>query len=68
MNVVHRDLKPENFLFGQPGRRQLKAIDFGLSSFFKEGVPLKDMVGSPFYMAPEVSCTAFTWLLEQVVS
>lgn len=26
----------------------------GLSSFFREGVPLTDLVGSPFYMAPEV--------------
>jgi calcium-dependent protein kinase len=54
MNVVHRDLKPENFLFKEQGRHQLKAIDFGLSSFFQENKALKDLVGSPFYMAPEV--------------
>ena len=54
MNVVHRDLKPENFLFKEQGRHQLKAIDFGLSSFFLENKALQDLVGSPFYMAPEV--------------
>lgn len=54
MNVVHRDLKPENFLFKEAGRRHLKAIDFGLSAFYKEGQVMKDLVGSPFYMAPEV--------------
>ncbi|GBF97666.1 calcium-dependent kinase [Raphidocelis subcapitata] len=50
MNVVHRDLKPENFLFREPGRRHIKAIDFGLSTFFQEGQVLRDLVGSPFYI------------------
>ncbi|KAF8059360.1 CPK17 [Scenedesmus sp. PABB004] len=54
MNVVHRDLKPENFLFKDAGKHTLKAIDFGLSAFFVEGSVLHDLVGSPFYMAPEV--------------
>uniref|UniRef100_A0A383VCA4 non-specific serine/threonine protein kinase n=1 Tax=Tetradesmus obliquus TaxID=3088 RepID=A0A383VCA4_TETOB len=54
MNVVHRDLKPENFLFKDTGKRTLKAIDFGLSTFYTEGSVLRDLVGSPFYMAPEV--------------
>eukprot|EP00878_Enallax_costatus_P023678 GHUV01025209.1.p1 GENE.GHUV01025209.1~~GHUV01025209.1.p1 ORF type:complete len:323 (+),score=102.03 GHUV01025209.1:57-971(+) len=54
MNVVHRDLKPENFLFKDANKRTLKAIDFGLSTFYTEGSVLRDLVGSPFYMAPEV--------------
>lgn len=33
----------------------LKAIDFGLSTFYVEGAVLHDLVGSPYYMAPEVS-------------
>ncbi|XP_024443541.1 calcium-dependent protein kinase 32 isoform X2 [Populus trichocarpa] len=34
--VMHRDLKPENFLFGNKKENApLKAIDFGLSVFFK---------------------------------
>ena len=36
--VIHRDLKPENFLFSNESETaQLKAIDFGLSIFFKPG-------------------------------
>ncbi|KAK4382290.1 Calcium-dependent protein kinase [Sesamum angolense] len=32
----------------------LKAIDFGLSIFFKPGERFDEIVGSPYYMAPEV--------------
>jgi serine/threonine protein kinase len=36
--VMHRDLKPENFLFVNKSEESpLKAIDFGLSVFFKPG-------------------------------
>lgn len=38
LGVMHRDLKPENFLFMNPEEDSLlKAIDFGLSIFFKPG-------------------------------
>lgn len=37
--VIHRDLKPENFLFANKKENSpLKAIDFGLSIFFKPGM------------------------------
>ncbi|KAM7524527.1 hypothetical protein LguiA_014429 [Lonicera macranthoides] len=53
--VMHRDLKPENFLFGNKKETApLKAIDFGLSVFFKPGEKFNEIVGSPYYMAPEV--------------
>ncbi|KAK7345058.1 hypothetical protein VNO77_15443 [Canavalia gladiata] len=53
--VMHRDLKPENFLFGNKKETApLKAIDFGLSVFFKPGEKFDEIVGSPYYMAPEV--------------
>lgn len=52
LGVMHRDLKPENFLFDSNG--QLKAIDFGLSVFYKPGEYFCDVVGSPYYVAPEV--------------
>ncbi|XP_010542759.1 PREDICTED: calcium-dependent protein kinase 24-like [Tarenaya hassleriana] len=53
--VIHRDLKPENFLFANGSESaQLKAIDFGLSIFFKPGQVFGEIVGSPYYMAPEV--------------
>ena len=39
--VMHRDLKPENFLYaGKSEDAQLKAIDFGLSVFFRPGLSL----------------------------
>ena len=39
--VMHRDLKPENFLFANKKETSpLKAIDFGLSVFFKPGISL----------------------------
>ncbi|CAL9776695.1 unnamed protein product [Musa acuminata subsp. burmannicoides] len=53
--VIHRDLKPENFLFASKKENSpLKAIDFGLSIFFKPGESFSEIVGSPYYMAPEV--------------
>eukprot|EP00268_Persea_americana_P015292 TRINITY_DN1698_c0_g2_i4.p1 TRINITY_DN1698_c0_g2~~TRINITY_DN1698_c0_g2_i4.p1 ORF type:complete len:531 (+),score=93.01 TRINITY_DN1698_c0_g2_i4:954-2546(+) len=53
--VIHRDLKPENFLFANKKESSpLKAIDFGLSVFFKPGERFTEIVGSPYYMAPEV--------------
>ena len=55
MGVIHRDLKPENFLLLSKGDdAPLKATDFGLSVFFKEGEVFRDIVGSAYYIAPEV--------------
>ncbi|KAF5180571.1 Calcium-dependent protein kinase [Thalictrum thalictroides] len=53
--LVHRDLKPENFLFkSTKDDSPLKATDFGLSDFIKPGRKFKDIVGSAYYVAPEV--------------
>ncbi|KAK9270981.1 hypothetical protein L1049_026569 [Liquidambar formosana] len=55
MGVMHRDLKPENFLFvSKDENAQLKATDFGLSVFIEEGKMYRDLVGSAYYVAPEV--------------
>nr|XP_043627075.1 calcium-dependent protein kinase 26 [Erigeron canadensis] len=55
LGVMHRDLKPENFLLvNRDDDFSLKAIDFGLSVFFKPGQIFTDVVGSPYYVAPEV--------------
>uniref|UniRef100_A0A7N0UYL2 non-specific serine/threonine protein kinase n=1 Tax=Kalanchoe fedtschenkoi TaxID=63787 RepID=A0A7N0UYL2_KALFE len=55
LGVMHRDLKPENFLFvNHEEESPLKTIDFGLSVFFKPGEQFTDVVGSPYYVAPEV--------------
>ncbi|KAJ6729635.1 SERINE/THREONINE-PROTEIN KINASE [Salix viminalis] len=53
--VVHRDLKPENFLFTSGSEdADMKLIDFGLSDFIKPDDRLNDIVGSAYYVAPEV--------------
>ncbi|QCD79735.1 calcium-dependent protein kinase 2-like [Vigna unguiculata] len=55
MGVLHRDLKPENFLLStKDDDATLKATDFGLSVFIEEGKVYHDMVGSAYYVAPEV--------------
>ncbi|MBA0728157.1 hypothetical protein Golax_001081 [Gossypium laxum] len=55
MGVMHRDLKPENFLLASKGENALlKATDFGLSVFIEEGKVYQDIVGSAYYVAPEV--------------
>ncbi|MBA0679108.1 hypothetical protein Goari_010903 [Gossypium aridum] len=55
MGVFHRDLKPENFLLlNKEENSPLKATDFGLSLFYKPGDVFKDIVGSAYYIAPEV--------------
>ncbi|CAJ1942365.1 unnamed protein product [Sphenostylis stenocarpa] len=53
--LVHRDMKPENFLFKSTEEDSpLKATDFGLSDFIKPGKKFNDIVGSAYYVAPEV--------------
>ncbi|KAI8030030.1 CDPK-related kinase 4 [Camellia lanceoleosa] len=53
--VVHRDLKPENFLFTTRDEdAPMKVIDFGLSDYVRPDQRLNDIVGSAFYVAPEV--------------
>ncbi|XP_020583121.1 CDPK-related kinase 3-like isoform X3 [Phalaenopsis equestris] len=53
--VVHRDLKPENFLFStREENAPMKMIDFGLSDFIRPDEKLNDIVGSAYYVAPEV--------------
>lgn len=55
MGVMHRDLKPENFLLSSKDENaMLKATDFGLSVFLEEGKVYRDIVGSAYYVAPEV--------------
>mmetsp|Transcript_19888 Transcript_19888/g.64727 ORF Transcript_19888/g.64727 Transcript_19888/m.64727 type:complete len:514 (-) Transcript_19888:65-1606(-) len=55
MGVIHRDLKPENFLLSDStDNATLKATDFGLSVYFRPGQAFHEMVGSAYYVAPEV--------------
>ena len=55
MDVMHRDLKPENFVLKSKAKDSpICAIDFGLSTFFLPDQEFTELVGSPYYVAPEV--------------
>ncbi|PSC70004.1 calcium-dependent kinase [Micractinium conductrix] len=55
LGVMHRDIKPENFLLtDQTDAADLKACDFGLSDFFKPEQRFSALIGSAYYVAPEV--------------
>jgi calcium-dependent protein kinase len=49
--IAHRDIKPENIMLNQEGHVTL--IDFGLSKCINVKA-MKSIVGSPYYVAPEV--------------
>ncbi len=55
--IVHRDLKPSNlFLVGEPPRRTVKVLDFGISKAGPQDDGLTatgEILGSPRFMAPE---------------
>ena len=68
--VVHRDLKPENIMFESPNNDMnyneydeeensenylnIKICDFGLSALKNSTDKLHTILGTPYYMAPEV--------------
>jgi calcium-dependent protein kinase len=53
--IVHRDLKAENLLFeNERSDANMKLIDFGVSCEYFKGKKLKETLGTPYYIAPEV--------------
>ena len=61
-NIVHRDLKLENILISEIEKDKVtnekyfwvKIIDFGTAKIFKKNKSEKAVVGSSYYIAPEV--------------
>ena len=61
-HICHRDLKLENWVLesGKDVWSPLKLIDFGLSTHFTPGQRLSRVVGSSYYVAPEVLKKSYT--------
>ena len=61
-NILHRDIKPENILIAKKEKDLntdeeyfwIKIIDFGTAKIFEKGEVEKKIVGSAYYIAPEV--------------
>ena len=57
MKIIHRDLKPENILIVDRDKNhypRIKICDFGTSKMFEKGAVQRKLVGSSYYIAPEV--------------
>ncbi len=53
--ITHRDLKPENILFdSMKDDAEIKLIDFGLSRKYDKEQKMHSILGTPYYVAPEV--------------
>ncbi|KAM5274567.1 serine/threonine-protein kinase 17A [Ctenodactylus gundi] len=54
-NVVHLDLKPQNILLtSECPLGDIKIVDFGLSRVMKNSEELREIMGTPEYVAPEI--------------
>nr|BAE02277.1 unnamed protein product [Macaca fascicularis] len=54
-DVVHLDLKPQNILLtSESPLGDIKIVDFGLSRILKNSEELREIMGTPEYVAPEI--------------
>lgn len=52
---MHKDLKPENILLEKKKDiNSIKLIDFGTAQKFRKGKKMTSIIGTPYYVAPEV--------------
>ena len=62
-HIVHRDLKPENILIvkrAKNGFHHIKIIDFGTAKVFSKEKREHALIGSAYYIAPEVISRNYT--------
>ena len=62
-NIIHRDLKPENILISKKSKNdyhQIKIIDFGTATVFNKEKREHALIGSAYYIAPEVLSKNYT--------
>jgi len=53
-NIIHRDIKPENLVFkSKDPDSPMVLIDFGCAKMIERNKEYKDLVGTPYYLAPE---------------
>lgn len=54
--VIHRDIKPDNIMLeSKPRADRVRVVDFGVATIAdKVKRTMQDLVGTPFYVAPEV--------------
>ena len=67
MNIIHRDLKPENILIvkrQKNGFHPIKIIDFGTAKVFQKEKAEHLLIGSAYYIAPEVLSRNYTELCD----
>ncbi|XP_074108796.1 uncharacterized protein LOC141533685 [Cotesia typhae] len=55
LNVAHLDIKPQNLvLTGEFPDCDVKLCDFGISRYISQGADIREILGTPDYVAPEV--------------
>jgi calcium-dependent protein kinase len=63
MNIIHRDLKPENILIERKidNKYSIKIIDFGTAKLHEKNKNEKKVIGSSYYIAPEVLYESYNY-------
>lgn len=54
-NIAHLDLKPQNLLLmGKHPKSDVKLCDFGISRIILSNIEVREVLGTPDYVAPEI--------------
>ena len=66
MNIIHRDLKPENILIEKKEGKKysIKIIDFGTAKLYEKNKSEKKVIGSSYYIAPEVLTESYNQMCD----